>query len=154
MKYKISLPSDNEGYTELSCQYCRGHFKIRNDKFIERDYSNIYCPICGLTNSINKFYKQEVYDKALEIAKEELYNIIKENLFKGVKSTKYFKITKTNLDVNENKVLSDGNYSMIITNLKCCNSHIKIRKLDKFIGGYCPYCGGTTSEQKRINKNF
>lgn len=146
MEYEIKLPMDNDGFTELQCPYCSIKFKVRNEEFIDIDHNNLYCPICGLTGEINTFYTKDVYDKAIEIAKKEMFDIINKTLFKGIKSTQSFKVTKNDIDVNENKTLIDSNYSMIITKLKCCNVHIKVREIDKFIGVYCPYCGGDFNE--------
>lgn len=140
MEYEISLPSDEDGYTTLQCPYCREKFKIRNDEFQEQNYSNICCPICGLTNSVSKFYTKDVYDKAMEIAENEVYKMIND-AFSGFKSTKYLKITTNAFKSDKNKVLRDKEYSLQIVEVKCCNIHLKVRQLDALIGAYCPYCG-------------
>lgn len=141
MKCEIKLPMDSEGYTELQCPYCCENFKVKNDEFTEIDHSNLYCPICGLTKPLNEFFMPNVYDKAIEMAKKEMYDIINKTLFKGIKSTKNFNITTNKLELNENKILRDTNYSMIISKLECCNVNVKVKEIDQFIGVYCPYCG-------------
>lgn len=140
MDYEISLPSDEDGYTTLQCPYCREEFKIRNDEFEEQDHSNIYCPICGLTNSMNKFYTKDIYDKAMEIAEKEVYKMLND-AFSGFKSTKNFKITTNELKSDKNKILRDKDYRLQIAEAECCKAHLKVRQLDALIGVYCPYCG-------------
>lgn len=140
MEYEISLPSDEDGYTTLQCPYCREKFKIRNDEFKEQNHSNIYCPICGLTNSMSKFYTKDVYDKAMEICEKEMYKLIN-NAFSGIMSTECFQISTNEVKSDKNKVLRDKEYSLKIVEAKCCNIHLKVRPIDALIGAYCPYCG-------------
>ena len=140
MEYKISIPYDEDGYTTLQCPYCREKFKVKNDEFLKVDSRYIYCPVCGLTNSISNFYTKDIYDKALEIAENEMYKLFNK-AFKGIKSSKCLKITTNELKSDKNKVLRDTEYGLEITEAKCCKIHIKVRKIDNFIGAYCPYCG-------------
>jgi predicted RNA-binding Zn-ribbon protein involved in translation (DUF1610 family) len=140
VEYQIQLPQDADGFTTFQCPYCREEFKLRNDEVIAAESNQLYCPICGLTNSMNTFYAKDIYEKALEIAEEAMYEMINK-AFGGMKSSKHLKIDYKKVKVDRNKTLMDRNYTLHVVDVSCCNVQVKVRKIDEFVGIYCPYCG-------------
>lgn len=140
MEYEIELPQDEDGFTTFQCPYCKEQFKLRNDEFMNSERNHIYCPICGLTNAISTFYTKDVYEKVEEIAEKAIYEMLNE-AFGGMKSNEYFKVDFDEFSCDQNKILSDKNYSLKVADIGCCEVHVKVRGIDKFIGVYCPYCG-------------
>ncbi len=88
IKSDIKMEGDSEGYITFECPFCESEFKLNAGEFQNEDnvFTELFCPCCGLTDEINKFYSREVIEQAEAIA----YNYMIEQLnkvfndFKGV----------------------------------------------------------------------
>lgn len=144
VSFSINIPADFDGYFSLCCPYCINKFKISISEFQETDVVNIYCPICGLVKEFNSFYTPEVIDKAISISKNHaedmIYQMFKEleMTSRGSKSIKIKAGKKPN--AYEPDLYENDNH-LVIVNKECCDSHVKITELDKWLIPYCVYCG-------------
>ena len=60
----ISIPLDDDGYTEMECDFCKTRFMITGDDYENKDMPFFFCPVCGLPNNLSTFYCPEVLEKA------------------------------------------------------------------------------------------
>lgn len=142
---KISIPADDEGYVSFECPFCGERFKLKVDEFKEMDNTNLFCPMCGLTNEISNFYSKDVVEKAMEIAEQyamDLINKMFKDLERSTRGNSFMKVKAKEIKTESTKVLYENDDELVIEKEKCCERNVKIRILDKFIGVYCPYCGG------------
>lgn len=144
VSFSINIPADSEGYFSLCCPYCTNKFKISTSEFQETDIVNIYCPTCGLVKEFNSFYTDEVTDKALSIAKNHAEDMIYQ-MFKGLerksRSNKFIKIKAGKKANAYEPELYEPDNHLVIVKKECCDSHVKITELDKWLIPYCIYCG-------------
>ena len=98
-----------------------------------------------ISNQINSFYTHEVIEKAEEIAMNHAIDMINK-MFKDLecsaRSNKFIKFKSNSIKKEYGKELYENVDELEITELNCCSKTIKVRLLDKYIGVYCPYCGG------------
>lgn len=144
VNFKISIPSDDEGYISFECPFCGDRFKLQIDEFRDMDKTNLFCPICGLTNTINNFYSKDVIEKAMEVAEKyavDLINKMLKDIERSSRGNSFIKIKANEIKTERSKILYENIDELIIEETRCCNKHLKIKALDKFIGAYCPYCG-------------
>lgn len=136
-----ALETDENGLVTLQCDRCKSRFKMDcsylND---EIENSDICCPVCGITESLNTFWPEEVVEEALKIARVEAEQMIY-NAFKNIKS-KHIKVKTKQVDrVDTNISFKNKDYDMQQLSLSCCNKTIALMPTDITAGFYCPYCG-------------
>lgn len=137
---KISLPCDSDGYTLFQCPYCNNYFKLNNNELIEEEINDLFCPICGLSSSLEKFITDDVKQYAQDIAFNYAIEMLNKRLKKLERSSKgMLKLTKP-LKTKPEKRLYDREEGFEIVHFECCNKSAKIFLLDKETA-YCPYCG-------------
>lgn len=143
--FKLNIPTDYEGYVGFECPYCKIHFKVSVEELKASNIMNLYCPICGLVNQIKYFYTYDVIEKVQEVAMNHAIDAINKSfkaLERRTRSNKFITFKPSYLKNKYNNELYEGPIDLEITKLKCCNKNIKVTLLDKYIGVYCPYCGG------------
>lgn len=136
-----ALETDENGLVTLQCDRCKSRFKMDcsylNDEIENND---ICCPVCGITESLNTFWPEEVVEEALKIARVEAEQMISD-AFKNIKS-KHIKVkTKQVNRVDTNISFKNKDYDMQQLRLSCCNKTIALMPTDITVGFYCPHCG-------------
>ena len=76
IKFEIEIPSDNEGFVLLKCEFCGGLFKLKPEDFESESIFNIYCPNCGLT------CEDYITEDVLELSQKIIENKVEEMLMK------------------------------------------------------------------------
>ena len=143
--FELSIPADDEGYIAFECPYCGIRFKLEVEEFKASSIIDLYCPVCGLVNQINSFYTREVIVKAEEIAMNyaiDMINKMLKDLERGTRNNKFIKFKSNRIKKEYGKELYENVDELEITELNCCSKTVKVRLLDRYIGIYCPYCGG------------
>ena len=137
---KATLQSDENGLITLQCDRCRVRFKMECTYLSDELDGDICCPACGISESINTFWPEEVVEEAKNMALMEAENLIKQ-AFKGVDS-KYIKVETTPSTVYSRELIfKDKDYDMQVVKLDCCEKEIALKPVDIASGFYCPYCG-------------
>ena len=146
VRLSISIPLDEDGFTELECDFCKIRFMITGDDYENKDMPFFFCPICGLPNNLGTFYCPEILEKAQQMAAEWAMKEINRTFGKTIKDINKSGILKMSMemprpepDIELYKPIDD--YTMHKT--KCCQMSIKVRAIDEEIGIYCPICGET-----------
>lgn len=137
---KATLQSDEDGLVTLQCDRCKSRFKIDCAFLNDELQGDICCPICGISESLNTFWPEEVVEAAQQIALAEAEQMIAD-MFKGIRS-KYIKVKtspvqKMDTDLN----FKNRDYDMKIVKVNCCKKEIGLMPADITAGFYCPYCG-------------
>lgn len=138
----ISVPTDDEGYILLQCEYCGNFFKCTISDLQDDGILQIFCPSCGLTSE--NYITDDVLDLAVKmarnIANDMIYSAFKELEHYNKNGIITFKIGKRPQDEKEEPIRS-GIEAMEICNFQCCKRTVKIKPLLKMTGAYCPFCG-------------
>ncbi|NLB82049.1 MAG: hypothetical protein GX800_10680 [Clostridiaceae bacterium] len=136
---KATLQSDNEGLVTLQCDRCKSRFKMDCAYLNELD-RDIFCPICGISESLNTFWPEEVVEEAAKVAMMEAEKMIAE-AFKGFKS-KHIKVKTSPVhQVDSQLTFKNKDYDMQSIKVVCCDKSIGLNPIDYTLGFYCPYCG-------------
>lgn len=137
---EFSLESDENGLVTLQCNRCKSRFKMDCGYLNEEINGDIFCPICGIADSLNTFWPEEVIEEATRIAENEAQQMIISAL-KGLDS-KYFKVkTKPVKRVNRKIGFKNKDFDMQQIEVECCKKKIGLNSHDFTAGYYCPYCG-------------
>ena len=147
-EFKISIPTDNEGFVLLQCSFCGEYFKLLGSDVNREDTLNIWCPYCGLNG--RNFAPEEAEYNVIKVAKNEINELIY-NMFKDIERENRnnknitFKCGKSPEKeiVSPIKVRVDN---LEIKQFKCCGTVAKIKPLSIGCGSYCPRCGGIDYE--------
>ena len=140
IKFEIEIPSDNEGFVLLKCEFCGGLFKLKPEDFESEIIFNIYCPNCGLT------CEDYITEDVLELSQKIIENKVEEMLMKKLKemeksSKGLLKVTKNGFKKEYEQPIMLSIDTMQKKLYKCCKKEAKIKPILKFSGSYCPYCG-------------
>ncbi|MBD1939647.1 TFIIB-type zinc ribbon-containing protein [Microcoleus sp. FACHB-68] len=142
--FKITVPSDNDGFITIQCPFCNDRFKLTVEDFKREDIIEIFCPYCGLRDEPSHFYTDEIVEQAQVVARNYTKSLLSqsskdlEKTFKGKKHIS-FKAGKP-IKMESEKILFEHE-ELEVTNLDCCQFIVKTRALSKEIGIYCPCCG-------------
>lgn len=137
---KAVLQSDENGLVTLQCDRCKSRFKVECDYLNFELEGDICCPICGISESIQTFYPEEMVEEAVQIAKMEAVEMIQQAL-QGLNS-KHIKVNTTPVKrCNREIVFKDKDYDMNKVSVHCCSKDIALMPSDITAGFYCPYCG-------------
>jgi uncharacterized Zn-finger protein len=142
--FKITLPSDNDGFVTLQCPFCEDRFKLTVRDFEREDIIEIFCPYCGLRHERSHFFTDEVIEQAHIIAANYLKSQVNQwvkDLERSTKSNKYVKLKAGKpLKMDSEKILFEKEELETYT-LTCCQITVKTRPIHQVIGIYCPCCG-------------
>lgn len=139
----ISIPTDDEGYVLLKCEYCGTFFKASPSDIKDDGVLRIFCPSCGLTSE--SYVTEDVIELAMRMTKNKVNDMIYD-MFKDLErhnkrnSMIKFKAGKRPKHETEDPIRS-GIEALEITTFPCCGRTAKIKLLLKMTGAYCPFCG-------------
>lgn len=137
---KATLQSDENGLVTLQCDRCKSRFKIDCAYLNDELQGDICCPVCGISESLNTFWPEEVVEEAAKIAMVEAKQMTA-NAFKGLNS-KYIKVKTTPIQrVDTDITFKSRDHDMQKITVSCCNKCISLMPTDITSGFYCPYCG-------------
>ncbi len=140
--FEISIPSDDDGYILLQCEYCGEYFKITTADIEDDRLLNIYCPGCGLIS--DDYLTEDVINLAQAMVQnyaiDMIYDTFKDLERKTKKGSVQFKAGKRPKYEDENPIKS-GIEALEIAKFNCCSRTAKIKPLLKMTGCYCPFCG-------------
>jgi len=143
VSFKLSIPTDNEGYVTFECPFCNDKFKLEVTEVKRDDVINLYCPYCGLLEEVNTFFPKKVIEQAKIIASnyvKEILNDYMGNLEKIFKNDKIISIKTQKINLENEKELFEITDNFESIEFNCCNSKAKVNVIEK-LGTYCPYCG-------------
>ena len=137
---RATLESDENGLVTLQCDRCKSRFNMDCQYLNNELNGDICCPVCGISESLNTFYPEEVIEEAKRIAAAEVERMIA-NAFKGLDS-KHIKImTPSTQKVDTDIKFKNRDYDMHLVEVACCKRKIGLKSTDITAGFYCPYCG-------------
>jgi DNA-directed RNA polymerase subunit RPC12/RpoP len=86
----VAFKGDSDGYFTYECPFCKSAFKLKiaEMKDNEKAVVEIFCPYCGLTDTITHFYTKEVIEHVTQIAKNYAIDMINKNAGKIIKPLK------------------------------------------------------------------
>lgn len=136
---KATLQADENGLVTLQCDRCKSRFKM-DCAYLDELQSDICCPVCGISESLNTFWPEEVAEAAKKIALVEAEQMIADML-KGLNS-KHFKVKTSPVQrVDTDITYKNRDYDMQIIKVSCCQKEIGLIPADVTAGFYCHYCG-------------
>ena len=142
IRMEISIPSDDDGYVLLQCEYCGDYFKATPSDIEDDGVLEMFCPCCGLVSE--NYVTEDVIELALAMAENVAMDIVDEMLKKMERQFRNgpitFKVSKSPKRKAENPIRS-GIEALEITTFPCCRRAAKIKPLLKMTGCYCPFCG-------------
>ena len=148
--FKISIPSDDDGYILLQCEHCGTFFKIPAEDMENDALIDLYCPGCGLVSE--SYLTEDVIELAQAMAQnyamDMLYDAFKDLERKTKRGIVQFRAGKPPKHEDENPIRS-GVEALDITRFSCCKKNAKIKPLLKMTGCYCPFCGVKEYEIKQ-----
>lgn len=101
---------------------------------------DIFCPSCGISESLITFWPEEVVAEAKKVAMMEAEKLINQ-AFKGLNS-KYIKVKAPPVrQVDSDLTFKNKDYDMEVVSAMCCSKKIGLKPIDYSSGYYCPYCG-------------
>lgn len=137
---KATLQSDENGLVTLQCDRCNSRFKMDGAYLSDELQMDICCPVCGISESINTFWPEEIIEKATRMAIAEAELQIA-NMFKKV-SSKHLKITTSPVSkVDRDVIFKNKDYDMQSITVHCCEKGMALNPMDITAGFYCAYCG-------------
>ena len=147
--FGISVPSDEDGFVLMQCEYCGDFFKCTPGDIESDEVLYIYCPNCGLLSD------SYITDDVKELAAATITNYANDlihDFMKGLErkySSEPLKIKagKKPEQENENPIHSSID-DLVEKDYSCCNRCAKINPLLKMTASHCPFCGVITFEDE------
>ena len=137
---KAILQSDENGLITLQCDRCKSRFKMECGYLNDELDGDICCPVCGISESPNTFWPEEVVEEAAKVAMMEVEEML-DRAFKGLKSN-HIKVKTTPVTRRDrNLVFKNTDYDMQAITVHCCHRELALMPADIIAGFYCPYCG-------------
>ena len=145
MDLQISIPLDKDGFIEMECDFCKNRFMLHESTYKDDSNIHFFCPICGLPNTINTFYCQEVLDLARQKAVNYMNEMLQRELgatVRRINKSGFVKMSlKTPKQEPEIELYAPIN-DYVLSHTACCEEDVKTPEIDNQIGIYCPICGG------------
>lgn len=153
MNIPIELKSDEKGYLDRECpnKECLYKFKVHIEDWKNKVSNNeVHCPMCGNTDSSDKWWTQEQLEDIQKIIKSYAISYIQEELGKGLKSLKRSSNKYVKIKYNPGKKVTFINNP--IGQSEEWNLDIKCQKCEtrySVIGSayFCPHCGFNSVEK-------
>lgn len=141
--FEIEFEGDSEGYVTYECPFCDEQFKLVaseiQDEYVKLE--ELFCPYCGLVDSLDKFYSKEVVEYIQSFAAEWMMKAIHKNsgLIRGSKNIKvdFKKVTYTPIG---QPIEIDSVEEVFVC--KMCEKNEKVLCNIGFSKIFCAYCGG------------
>lgn len=125
---KATLQSDENGLVTLQCDRCKSRFKMDCAYLNDELKGDICCPVCGISESLNTFWPEELVEEAKKIALAEAEQMIAD-AFKSLKS-KYIKVKTSPVHkVDTDIKFKNRDYDMQIVTVECCKKEIGLMQL-------------------------
>ena len=135
-----TLQSDENGLVTLQCDRCKSRFKMDCGYLNDELDGDICCPVCGISESLNTFWPEEVVEEAAKVAMMEAEELIAQ-AFKGLNS-KHIKVkTKPVTRRDRSLIFKNKDYDLQNVTVHCCQKDVALMPADIAAGFYCPYCG-------------
>lgn len=135
-----TLQSDENGLVTLQCDRCKSRFKIDCGYLNDELDGDICCPVCGISESLNTFWPEEVVEEATKVAMMEAEELIAQ-AFKGLNS-KHIKVKTTPVTRRDRSLIfKNKDYDLQKVTVHCCQKDVALMPADITAGFYCPYCG-------------
>ncbi|WP_283696735.1 hypothetical protein [Clostridium perfringens] len=146
VNFEIKIDGDSEGYVTFECPFCESEFKLNASEFQNDDniFTELFCPYCGLTDGINKFYSKEVIEQAKAIAYNSMMEQINQmfsDFKRSVKGSKHIKVNSKELKKVNLKELKDKDTVEEIFSCPMCENHVRVLYCAGISKIFCPYCG-------------
>lgn len=141
---QIGIPSDEEGYISFECPSCEDRFKLHADEYDGDAASTIYCPLCGLNNSIGEFLTKDVPRVAEAHATEMALDAVEKmfgDLERKSRGNKFIKFRAGKRPPRRERPELREVTDLAIVQFACCDRSAKVPHSDALSGVYCPYCG-------------
>lgn len=138
----ISIPSDNEGYILLKCEYCGTFFKVTALDGQDDNILHIFCPSCGLVSE--SYITEDILELAKKMAKNYILDQVYNTFKKREKHTKKDMVqlrVMSSFEYETEDPIRSGIEAMEVCVFPCCSRTAKIKPLLKMTGAYCPFCG-------------
>lgn len=141
--FKISIPSDNDGFIVIKCSICNEKFMIQIEDANDDSLIDIWCPRCGLKS--DNYLDDDVNNLAENIIQNYVTDLLNnfsndmERVFKSNKNIHFKsgeKLAKES-EIPIGRKVGDFEEKKYL----CCDKVVKLRTTTKFEGGYCPFCG-------------
>lgn len=153
MNIPIELKSDEKGYLDRECpnEECLYKFKVHIEDWKNKVSNNeVHCPMCGNTDSSDKWWTQEQLEDIQKIIKSYAISYIQEELGKGLKSLERSSNKYVKIKYNPGKKVTFINNP--IGQSEEWNLDIKCQKCEtrySVIGSayFCPHCGFNSVEK-------
>ena len=146
VSFEIRIEGDSEGYIAFECPFCGSDFKLKADEFQNEDneFSELYCPYCGLINETSTFYTKEVMEQVEVIAQnyiaDELNRMFGE-IARNTNSSNFIKVKYKKLEKVNIKELKNVDTVEQIMKCPICNNHEKVLYCTGLSKVFCSYCG-------------
>ncbi|TBX07376.1 hypothetical protein [Clostridium perfringens] len=146
VNFEIKIDGDSEGYVTFECPFCESEFKLNASEFQNDDniFTELFCPYCGLTDGINKFYSKEVIEQAKAIAYNSMMEQINQmfsDFKRSVRGSKHIKVNFKELKKVNLKELKDKDTVEEIFSCPMCENHVRVLYCAGISKIFCPYCG-------------
>lgn len=153
MNIPIELKSDEKGYLDRECpnEECLYKFKVHIEDWKNKvSNDEVHCPMCGNTDTSDKWWTQEQLEDIQKIIKSYAISYIQEELGKGLKSLKRSSSKYVKIKYNPGKKVTFINNP--IGQSEEWNLDIKCQKCEtrySVIGSayFCPHCGFNSVEK-------
>lgn len=148
--FSISVPSDEDGFVLMQCEYCGEFFKCTPGDIESDEVLYIHCPNCGLVS--DSYITDDVRELADAMIKNYANDLI-HDFMKGLER-KYssgplkIKAGKKPKHEHENPIYSSID-DLVEKDYACCNRSAKINPLLKMTASHCPFCGVITFEDEQ-----
>jgi transcription elongation factor Elf1 len=131
--FSVSFEGDSDGYFTYECPFCESLFKLKIAEMQdnEKHIVEIFCPYCGLTDTIKRFYTKEVINHAKQVAKNYAIDRINKKsggIIKLLKKENVPVVTEVDTVEQEFKC-------------SCCKYHVKVLYNAGVSKIFCAYCG-------------
>ena len=153
MNIPIELKSDEKGYLDRECpnEECLYKFKVHIEDWKNKvSNDEVHCPMCGNTDTSDKWWTQEQLEDIQKIIKSYAISYIQEELGKGLKSLERSSNKYVKIKYNPGKKVTFINNP--IGQSEEWNLDIKCQKCEtrySVIGSayFCPHCGFNSVEK-------
>lgn len=153
MNIPIELKSDEKGYLDRECpnEECLYKFKVHIEDWKNKvSNDEVHCPMCGNTDTSDKWWTQEQLEDIQKIIKSYAISYIQEELGNGLKSLERSSNKYVKIKYNPGKKVTFINNP--IGQSEEWNLDIKCQKCEtrySVIGSayFCPHCGFNSVEK-------
>ncbi len=142
--FQISIPTDEDGYLSLVCEFCGDRFKLEGSEVQDESIDLIFCPVCGIKGEVSSFLPPDVIEAAQRAAENMMADILNgfsKSLKMSLPSSNSVSVDIKDIPKQADKIISEQNDLEMIS-FECCGKSAKVHPVQESAGVlYCPYCG-------------